>query len=419
MLKNDYLNRVFKNSVWGKLAMMLGVVFFLYFGDAILSDWIPTYMQETLGGSLFMGLMMSFSSLVGFAADLVFPQLFRKVSERRMVMLAISSVFMTAGVILWTTHFPLVSLFLLGMGIWGLYYEFLGFGLTSYVTKISSITDRSGVWSVIGVVKSIAYCVGPLVGSWLFVWQGNLSVIFVYAGMALVAYVVWMAVGFKEKRPAEETVKDTEGLHILEEIKYWKALFEHVWPILLVSYLFGLLDATFWTTGVVLSDSLVKEHWLGGLFLSAYMLPEVFIGFVVARLGINKGKKKMAERFLLLSGVFMVMLGIVNSAGVTVLMALLIGMATAVAWPLVNAVYSDILARMGKEQKHLTGMSSSMINLSYITGPVIAGLTAQLIGERKTMMCVGLFVILMALVLLVVTPKKIRLPQSEIAEWKE
>ena len=64
-------------------------------------------------------------------------------------------------------------------------------------------------------------------------------------------------------------------------------------------------------------------------------------------------------------------------------------------------------------------MSSSMINLSYITGPVIAGLTAQLIGERKTMMCVGLFVILMALVLLVVTPKKIRLPQSEIAEWKE
>lgn len=418
-MRSDKFKRIFKDTVWGKLAMMLAVVFFLYLGDAVISDWVPVYMQETLGGSLLMGLMMSFSSMMGFVADLIFPQLFRKVSERRMVMLAISSVLMTAGVFVWTTHFPMIALFLLAMGIWGLYYEFLGFGLSSYVSKIAPVEERAGVWSVVGVVKSIAYCIGPLIGSWLFVLQGNISVIFAYAGLALVSYVIWIALGIKNKKGTADDDKDTEGFHIIEEMGYWKALFKHVWPILLVSYVLGIVDATFWTTGVVLSDILVEKSWWGGLFLSAYMLPEIFLGFVVVRLGISKGKKKMAEKFLMLSGLLMIGLGLFDSEVAMIALAFLIGSMAAIAWPLVNAVYSDILVRMGKEQKHLTGMASSMINLSYITGPVIAGILANEIGEKKTMMFVGIFVTVIALVLLFVTPRKLKLPQTEISEWKD
>lgn len=410
----------FEGTVWGKLAVMLAVVFFMYLGDAVISDWIPTYIQNTLGGSLIMGLMISFSSLVGFLADLIFPQLFRKVAERRMIMFAISSMLMIAGVFLWTTSFPLIALFLLGMGIWGLYYEFLGFGLSSFVARVAPVTERSGVWSVMGIVKSIAYCIGPLIGSWLFVWQGNFVIIFVYAGLALVSYGIWMMVGLHKKKDREiEDKRETEGVHIIEEIGYWKILFEHVWPILLVSYLLGIMDATFWTTGVVLSDALAVDSWLGRLFLSAYMLPEIFIGFIVVRMGIYKGKKKMAEKFLLLSGLLMAGLGMIDSITAMVLLSLLIGGATAVAWPLSNAVYSDILARMGKEQKHLMGMSSSMINLSFITGPVLAGLLANEIGEQKTMMWMGVFVAIVALGLLFVTPKKLHVPQHQMAEWKD
>lgn len=418
-MRKEHLQRVFKDTMWGKMALMLAVLFFLYLGDAIVSDWVPVYMQETLGGSLWMGLMMSFSSLMGFLADLVFPQLFRKVSERRMVMLAISSVFMGAGVFLWTTHFPLVSLFLLGMGIWGLYYEFLNFGLSTYVARVAPIADRSGVWSLAGVVGSIAYCIGPLIGSWLFVWKGNLIIIFVYAFLALIAYVVWLLVGFGKKKEIEIGEKEVEKFDVVEEIGYWRVLFEHVWPILLISYLLGVVDATFWTTGVVLSETLLKTNWVGGLFLSAFTMPAIFLGFVVVRLGIYKGKKKIAEKFLFLAGLFMVGLGIFNSVIVMIVLALLVGAMMSIAWPLSSAVYSDILARMGKEQKHLMGMSSSMVNLSYITGPVVAGLLASVLGEKMTMMWIGVFVATVALVLLFVTPKKLRLPQTEMAEWKD
>jgi MFS family permease len=418
-MRSDHFQRAFKDSIWGKLAMMLAITFFLYLGDAIVSDWVPTYMQTTLGGSLMMGIMMSFSSLLGFLADLVFPQIFRRVTERRMVMLAISSVLMTAGILLWTTHFPMVALFLIAMGIWGLYYEFLYFGMSQFVARIAPVTQRSGVWSVIGVIKSVAYFIGPLIGSWLFVWQGNLVIIFVYAALAFVSYTVWLMVKFKKSENKPEDDKEVEGFSLRDEIEHWRVLFRHVWPILLVSYLLGLVDATFWTTGVVFSDVLVKKSWEGGLFVSAYIMPAIFIGFVVARLGIYKGKKKLAEIFLLLSGLFMAGLGLVSVTMELVILALLIGIVSSFAWPMVNAVYSDILARMGREQKHMTGMASSMVNLSYITGPVIAGFAANRIGEQKTMMWMGVFVSLVAVILLIVTPRKLKLPQTEMAEWKD
>lgn len=404
-------------SVWSKVAGLLAVVFFLYLGDAILSDWIPVYMQNTLGGSLAMGLMMSFSSIVGFGADLIFPQLFKSVSYRKMIVLAVSAVFITAGILLWTTSFVTPAIFLLAMGTWGIYYEFLYFGTSQFVVKAAPIASRSGVWSIIGVFKSIAYSLGPLIGSWLFAWKGNSVIIFVYVLFGLVAYLIWLFMGMKNGKVEREEV-EIEKFNIIEEVDYWIILFEHVWPILLVSLTLGIIDAAFWTTGVVLSDKLVKMNWLAGLFVPAYIVPSIFVGFVVAKMKIFKGKKKLAEIFMLLTGLCTVALGLSASVFWLVFFAFLIGVTTSVAWPMVDAVYSDIANRMGREQKHMLGMSSSTVNLSYITGPVIAGLIASRTGEAGAMMYIGIFVVVISVVLLVVTPKKLKLPQSQIEKWK-
>jgi len=406
----------FKTSVWGKLMMMMSMMFFLYLGDAILSDWAPSYMQKVLGGSLLMGIMMSFSSLLGFVADLVFPQMFKTVNSRRMIVLAISSVFMTAGTLLWTTHFPYPAIFLLGMGIWGLYYEFLTFGISQFVAKNASVETRAGVWSMVGVFKSIAYTLGPLIGSWLYIMKGDMAIIFIYAGFALLSYVVWLIMGILQSKGEKEM--EIEKFYLLDEIKHWGTLFEHVWPILLVSLTLGIIDAAFWTTGVVLSDRLVQTEWIGSLFVPAYMLPSIFIGFLVARLKIYKHKKKLAEFFMLLVGIFTIGLGMNGSTLIMVGLALMIGVASAIAWPLVDAVYSDIQNRMGREQKHVIGISSSTVNLSYITGPVVAGFLSSKIGEEKTLMIIGLFVVIVSVILLIVTPKKLRLPQNEIKKWE-
>jgi len=210
-----------------------------------------------------------------------------------------------------------------------------------------------------------------------------------------------------------------EKFNIKEEWGYWKVLFVHVWPALLISLTMGLIDATYWTAGAVLSDSLARNDPLGGFFLPAYMLPPVFMGVVLAKWGVYKRKKKIAEMFILLSGVFLACLGLNESVGIMLLLSFFVGMALSVAWPMVDAVYSDILARMGKERKHMVGLSSSTVSVSYIIGPVFSGLVSGWVGERQTFVVLGVFVVIVASVLLFVTPKKLRLPQAEMSEWKD
>lgn len=407
-----------RDPVWSKLSIMMAVMFFLYLGDSLISDFMPGYMQAALGGSLAMGLMMSFSSIIGFAADLIFPQFLKSVTSRKLVLLAISTVFLTAGGLMWTTHFTYPAIFLFVMGVWGVYYELLHFGISSFVINTAAVNQRSGVWSIIGVTKSLAYCIGPLMGSWLLLWKGNVPLILAYALFGVMAYVIWTVVGIKiNNKNDKDKEMEVDRFNIGEEIGHWVLLFDHVWPILLVSVTLRIVDASFWTTGVVMSDYLTKANWLGSLLLPAYILPSIFIGFLVAKWGVAHGKKKISEVFMLFTGIAMIGFGLTSSVFILIAVAFVIGILTSVAWPMVDAVYSDISNRMGREQKHMMGLSSSTVNLSYIVGPVVAGFMSEKIGEAQTLMWIGVFVVLVSTVLLFVTPKKLKLPQKDINTW--
>lgn len=407
-----------QNSMWGRVLIISVILFFVYLGDAVLSDWVPSFLQDALGGSLLMGLVFSFSSMVGFVTDLIFPQLLRKYKARRLILLAIGSSLIFSGVLMWATHWTWLVLLLMAMAIWGIYYELLWFGSAQFVSDSVSSESRSGVWAVLSVFKSLAYFLGPILGSWLAISRGNLSVVITAAAIVCIGYIVWIFTN-KNEREHERRLEPMAKFNILEELNYWKTLFVHVWPVLLISLMMGLIDATYWTTGAVLSDNLAKNGLLGGLFLPAYMLPPIFMGAILAKWGVYKGKKKIAEIFLLLSGVFLACLGLRESIYIMLFLSFLIGVALSVAWPMVDAVYSDILARMGKERKHMVGLSSSTVSLAYIIGPITAGLISNFVGERMTFVVVGIVVIIVAIILLIVTPKKIKLPQIEIAEWKD
>lgn len=409
---------LFRDSMWGRVLTVSVILFFVYLGDAILSDWVPAFMQVALGGSLFMGLVMSFSSMVGFVTDLIFPQLLRKYKARRLILLAIGANLIFSGILIWTTSWSWLVLFLLGMAVWGIYYELLWFGSAQFVSDSVPLVSRSGVWAVISVFKSLAYFLGPILGSWLAISRGNLAVVITAAAVVCIGYLIWVFTSGKE-RVHEHSIQPMEKFNIREELGYWKVLFGHVWPVLLISLMMGLIDATYWTTGTVLSDSMAKDSVLGGLFLPIYMLPPIFMGVILAKWGVYKGKKKIAEVFLLFSGVFLTCLGFKESLYVMLLLSFLIGISLSIAWPMVDAVYSDILARMGKERKHMIGLSSSTVSVAYIAGPVTAGFIASLVGERMTFAVVGVLVVLVAIILLFVTPKKLRLPQVEMAEWKD
>jgi MFS family permease len=72
---------------------------------------------------------------------------------------------------------------------------------------------------------------------------------------------------------------------------------------------------------------------------------------------------------------------------------------------------------MGRRGKHMMGLSSSTLSLAYIIGPILAGFIAQMVGEKMTFSIMGIFMSVVAIFLLMVTPRKLRLPQTEIQTW--
>lgn len=376
---------------------------------------MPSFVQASVNSPLLMGLVISFSSIIGFGADLVFPQLLKQVKTRKLILMAIGASLIFSGILLWTIVWPYLILFLMAMAVWGVYYEFLGFSGAQFVAESVPAMARSGAWAIMGVFRSLAYFLGPIIGSYVAINKGDNETVWVAVFCVLIGYVIWIMMG-RSSKPSG-TLEVVEKINIVQEIRRWKTLFIHVWPVLTISVIMGLIDATFWTTGTVLSDNLARESWWGGMFLPLYMLPMVLIGVVVARWGIYKGKKKMAEIFMLLAGLFLACIGAVDAIWLLLLVSLLTGSALSIAWPLTDAVYSDIINRMRKEGKHMVGLSSSTLSLAYIVGPILAGGITQMVGEKMTFSVMGIFMALAAIILLLVTPKKLRLPQEEIQTW--
>lgn len=398
---------------WIKVSTFLVIMFFILLSDAVLSDFVPGYIQGVVGSPVLMGLIMASSSIVGIIVDIVFPQALKGVGVRWLALAAMggSLVFLLSlyfSSVLWP-----VLLILIGMAAWGVYYELDSFLTKQFVADTAPPHSRGAVWGVVGVFRNLAYFLGPLVGAKVAT-GGDKQVMILAGGVLLFAYLMFLLVKLPR---GGETEKEVHGVNIKEEIGHWISLGRRVWPVLIISVLLGFVDAVFWTTGTVVNDLLASTHTLGGWFLSVYMLPSLFVGFVIAKWRIYEGKKKWAEIFILLGGLVLMLITLVKSVewilGVVFVASIFFGM----AWPLVDATYSDYGVRMKRGIKHMIGMSSSTMSLAYIIGPILAGVLAQTTGEIRSFVWVGALVALLASLLLFVTPRKIRLPQEEMASW--
>lgn len=404
-----------QNLFWSKLGPFSLILFFILLGDALLSYWVPNFLQKALGSPLKMGVIMGFSSLVGLLADLIIPQTLKGFSVRKLLLWAILSSLIFAFCLLLGVKFPLLIIFLGSMAVWGVYYEFLHFSQAQFVADSLPLKVKTSGWAVIGIFKNLAYFLGPLIAG-LTLLKSDFSLLLIAVIFISIGLGVFLITKKEHHRPI---AIETQHISIFREISYWKVLFKRIWPVIVLSLFMGLIDATFWTTGAVWSERLSKENVFATLLLPAYQLPSLFMGFVLARWKIYKGKKRLSEKSLLICGLFLSLLYFNFPVPVYIFIVFISSIYFAIALPLVEAVYSDVIARMGIERKHLVGLSASAISLAYIIGPAISGLIANYLQEKNTIAAIGIIAAIVSLVLLFITPKKLRLPESEIAKWNK
>jgi MFS family permease len=360
-----------------------------------------------------MGLVFSFSSVIGLLADLTMPSLLKGFTVQKLVFWAGILGLGFLGLLVLGSKFPLIWIFLTAMALWGVYYEFLGFGSQQFIADAIPLRLHASGWAILGTFKNLAYFLGPLIAGWLL-FRGDYFlalIVGIFVGLGL---LILFLTGKKHERPVSIEISE---VNLIKELSHWRVLFVHVWPIILMSVFLGLIDATFWTTGAVWTEALGKQSIWGNFILPAYQLPALFMGFVVAKWGIFKGKKKMALKFMMVAALFLMLLFFELPVFLYIVIVLMSSMMLGVTYPLTDAVYSDIVARMGRERKHLIGFSSSTSSLAYIIGPILAGLIAGIVGERMTFGIAGVITFLMTVVLMFLIPKKLYLPEKEIDTW--
>ncbi len=399
--------------MWIRVSAFGLVLFFVLLSDAVLADWVPGYMQVILGSPLKMGLMMAFSSVIGFVMDLIFPQLLRTSGVHKLAGGAIVGSLIFLASMLSSTWFSYSLILIVGMAAWGVYYELDSFMTKQFVAGVAPKELRAAVWGVVGIVRNLAYFLGPIIGA-IMLKGGDRMVVF-GAGMVLaLAYILFLFIKLPHSHEIDETI---HGVHVMEEVRHWLSLGMRVWPILILSILAGIVDATFWTTGTILNDHLAEQSSVGGWFLSAYMLPSLFIGVIVARWGVSEGKKKWAERLMFLGGAILGLIVWVESVEGVILVVILSSILMSMSWPLMDAVYTDLVVRSRRGRKHMIGLSSSTLSLAYVIGPVLAGGLSGKFGEIETFAIIGWGVAIISGILLFVTPKKLHLPQDEMRAW--
>jgi MFS family permease len=402
-----------ENPVWIKILLFSLILFFIRLSDAIISFWAPNQIQNALGNPVIMGAIVSFQSVVGLLADLVFPRLLKSIKVRQLVFWAILTSALTSFFLTTSTIAPFIAVFIVTMALWGIYYELVNFANFQFMGSVVPLHMRAAAWGFTGIFLNLAYFLGPFIASQLlqhgiFLTQGVI-VVFLVTALLLLTLT-------KNIHDAPSQV-DFFHLNPLVEFKHWLTLSEYIWPILVISLVLGFIDSTFWTVGAVWAEKLTKINPWGVWFLLFYLLPSICLGIPLSGWRIYQGKKKMAEKFLGLSGILLIGMAISSSVSWQLAIVCLSSTALAFTYPLVDAVYSDIIARMGQERKDMIGLTSSVINISYIIWPIFAGLIASRVGERLTFSWLGVGVVVVALILLLVTPKKLKLPQTEIKRW--
>ena len=403
------------NPVWAKVLSISIIFLFVSLADAMLSFWVPGFMQEKLGSAFLMGIVMSFSSVVGLIADIILPQVVQGSTARKLITLAIIISAIFAGSLLLSISFPIIILFLLAMAVWGIYYEFLGFARQQFIANSTPHNLHASASALIVTFFAIAYTLGPVIAEYLEN-SGDQNVIYTAFALLVIAFVLVRTLTSRSKTYVNINHKK---INILSELSHWRALFKTVWPVVLMSLMIGFIDSAFWTSGTVLSEKLGEGSVWGNFILPAYMLPSLFVVFVLMKLNIKKRKKYLAQLFLFVSGIFLFFAGLVNNTIVLLLAVFVSSMFLAFAHPLIEAVYSDIIERLGRHRWHLIGLSNSSASIAYIIGPIIAGVISSLLGEAKTFSVLGVATVALAFILLVVTPKKLHLPKKELNKWKE
>ena len=388
------------------LALM--ILFWAIF-DGTTTYITPLIITERGVSKTLMGIIIGTSSVVGAIFDFIMCKVLKKAHFRQIFMLMFGLCFFYLGVLYVANS---VALFVLAMAIWGIYYDLKNFGSFDFVARFVPSEEHASSFGLLQVFQATGYLIAPILAG-LLIGQtvGKLPffaalIVIGIAGMFLLRLLA------EEKR--SKTVELTARYNykgMFQELKLWLSIDKIILPVLLLNTTLCIIDAFFWTVGPLLAESFRDIHPLAGFFMAAYTLPTLLVGWLVGGVTARFGKKRTAFIALLVGSGILSLIRYSHNSVMMIVIVFLASFCIAFAWPALKATFADYISETRRYEKEIEGLEDFYTNLGYVIGPMTAGIVADRVGNQATFGYLGIFGMIMALVLLKVTPRKINLPK--------
>lgn len=398
-------------------SVFLLALFFVFVADSAMRYLFPIIVAKKLDSNLIMGLVLGFSSIIGLICDLIFPQIFKGKTWKFYVTFGILLSFLFPITLSLGANFTSVLFFLIASGVWGIYFEFIIFSLQKFIVATEHKENFSKDWGLFHVFLGIAKIAGPIVGTMFILINFENSPLYVIFIQAISFILIIFSFTFKTKKFHKSYTSEhiVRRVDLFEEFKLLKVIFPRVIPLFISSLIIIAIDAAFWTMGGLMGEELFgSEDNLQWLVLIAFIIPNILGSILLSRIRILSNKKKLTHYFLILSGISLFSINLVPDNLYILLVIALNGFFLAFAATFNDAVISDLLRRLGKHDIHLIALTRIASSLAYIIIPITAGALSDMVGFLNSFSSIGLLVVISSIILFLVTPKKLKIPHSQL-----
>ncbi len=413
-------SNIFKSFSKSKQPIYLLSLMFLFWAiyEGIISYMTPLIISSRGISEALMGIIIGSSSVAGAVFDFVACRIFKNTYYKRIFMIMFSICLVYPLILSRANTFVL---YLLAMSIWGVYYDLKNIGSLDFVGRHTAKDEHVSSFGFIQVAQSVGFLIAPILVGFLVADGFNyrpLVMAWIFLAIAVFFFALLYLIQDK-KAPIDKSGSygsrnsDWRGLLLL-----WGDLGKILFPVLLLTLMLNVIDSFFWTLGPIFAESLSEIGRFAGLFMTAYSLPSLFVGWLAGSLARRHGKKRTAFVSLLLGSLCLSLIAFIPSAFLMIVSVFAASFFISMAWPSIQGAYADYISETPKYEKEITGVEDFFTNLGYVLGPILAGLIASRMGNASAFSILGFSGIVIASLLLVFTPRRINVSQ-ELAKMQD
>lgn len=398
-----FMQNAQKNSVMG---LFLAMLFFWAIADGIMSFVSPIIITEAGISDTMMGVIIGSSSIAGAVFDILLVRFLPNTNFRRvfLAVMLLSFAFpllMSSGTVIW--------LYLAGMAVWGLYFDLYRIASYDFVSRGDAREERSGSFGIQQSVTSFAGLLAPLLAGYLIAESGVFAPVvatYLFLGIATLFYFALLVA--TRRAPHLKTDAPRRHISLAREFRIWRKLGGRLFPVLVVTLMASVVDGFYWTIGPLFAETLTHLGPLAGLFMVSYSLPPLLIGWSVGSITRRYGNKRTAIVTLLLGSATLGIVGFLEGQFLLIAVNFISSFFMSISQPAIAGAYADYISEAKKISTEIETMEDMFNNMGWVIGPVAAGIIADLFGYHIAFAFLGAFGALIALILLFVTPKSIR-----------